>query len=53
MDLFALINAEEAGVTSLNIDSLAAAKTHRIRRLLGLEGTFGPSIGLAPTSSRR
>jgi general L-amino acid transport system substrate-binding protein len=46
--LFALINAEEAGVTSLNIGSLAAAKTHRIRRLLGLEGSFGPGIGLAP-----
>lgn len=46
--LFALINAEEAGVTSLNIQSLAAAKTHRIRRLLGLEGSFGPAIGLQP-----
>ena len=46
--LFALINAEEAGVTSLNIESLSAAKTHRIRRLLGLEGTFGPAIGLQP-----
>jgi general L-amino acid transport system substrate-binding protein len=46
--LYALIDAEEAGVTSLNITSLAAAKTHRIRRLLGLEGTFGPSIGLSP-----
>ena len=44
----ALINAEEAGVTSLNIESLAAAKTHRIRRLLGLEGTFGAAIGLEP-----
>jgi general L-amino acid transport system substrate-binding protein len=46
--LFALINAEEAGVTSRNIDSLYAAKTHRIRRLLGLEGSYGPAIGLAP-----
>jgi general L-amino acid transport system substrate-binding protein len=45
---FALINAEEAGVTSLNIESLTAAKTHRIRRLLGLEGSFGPPIGLRP-----
>jgi general L-amino acid transport system substrate-binding protein len=35
-------------VTSANIDSLAAAKTHRIRRLLGLEGSFGPSLGLPP-----
>ncbi|HEV7278452.1 MAG TPA: amino acid ABC transporter substrate-binding protein [Devosiaceae bacterium] len=47
--LYALIDAEEAGVTSLNVESLVAAKTHRIRRLLGLEGSFGPAIGLAPT----
>lgn len=47
--LYALINAEEAGVTSLNIASLQAARTHRIRRLLGLEGSFGPGIGLQPT----
>jgi general L-amino acid transport system substrate-binding protein len=46
--LFALIDAEEAGVTSLNIQSLQAAKTHRIRRLLGLEGSYGPAIGLQP-----
>lgn len=46
--LYALINAEEAGVTSLNADSLEAAKTHSIRRLLGLEGSFGTSLGLGP-----
>ncbi len=44
--LYGLINAEELGVTSLNIESLAAARTHKIRRLLGLEGTFGPALGL-------
>jgi general L-amino acid transport system substrate-binding protein len=46
--LFALIDAEEVGVTSLNIGSLAKAKTHAIRRLVGLEGSFGPAIGLEP-----
>jgi general L-amino acid transport system substrate-binding protein len=46
--LFTLIEAEETGVSSLNIGSLAAAKTMAIRRLLGLEGEFGPGIGLAP-----
>jgi general L-amino acid transport system substrate-binding protein len=46
--LYGLIDAEEAGVTSLNIQSLAAARTHKIRRLLGLEGSFGPALGLAP-----
>jgi general L-amino acid transport system substrate-binding protein len=51
--LFALIDAEEAGMTSLNIQSLEAAKTHRIRRLLGLEGSFGPAIGLEPDFIKR
>lgn len=46
--LYALINAEEAGVSSFNIESLSAAKTHRIRRLLGVEGDFGSSMGLEP-----
>jgi general L-amino acid transport system substrate-binding protein len=47
--LYTLIQAEEIGVSQLNVSSLAAAKTHSIRRLLGLEGgPFGPSIGLAP-----
>jgi len=45
---FGLIDAEEAGITSLNVDSLSAAKTHRIRRILGLEGDFGSALGLAP-----
>lgn len=46
--LFTLIGAEELGITSLNIESLAAAKTHSIRRMLGLEGDFGTALGLAP-----
>lgn len=46
--LYALIDAEEMGVTSLNIGSLARAKTHAIRRLVGLEGSFGPALGLEP-----
>lgn len=46
--LYALINAEEAGVSSVNVQSLQAAKTQRIRRLLGLEGDFGTKLGLAP-----
>jgi general L-amino acid transport system substrate-binding protein len=45
--LYTLIDAEEDGVTSLNIDSLEAARTHSIRRLLGLEGRFGAALGLS------
>ena len=47
--IFALIEAEEVGVTSLNIDSLSAARTPAVRRVLGVEGDFGTSLGLRPT----
>ena len=46
--LFTLIDAEEVGITADNIDSLAATKTPSIRRMLGLEGTFGGAMGLSP-----
>jgi general L-amino acid transport system substrate-binding protein len=45
--LFSIIDAEELGVTSLNIDQMSASKTHSVRALLGIEGTFGPSLGLS------
>ncbi|TCM79655.1 amino acid ABC transporter substrate-binding protein [Rhodovulum steppense] len=46
--LFALIAAEEYGVTSANIDELAATPTSNpeINRLLGTEGDLGPMLGL-------
>lgn len=47
--MFALITAEEVGVTSLNIDSLAAARSPAVRRILGLEGDYGSALGLRPT----
>jgi len=37
------------GVTSLNIDSLSAARTMSVRRILGLEENFGTALGLKPT----
>jgi general L-amino acid transport system substrate-binding protein len=46
--LFTLIDAEEVGITADNIGSLAAAKTPAIRRMLGLQGTFGAAMGLGP-----
>jgi general L-amino acid transport system substrate-binding protein len=46
--LFTLIDAEEVGLTSANYGSLAASKTPAIRRMLGLEGTFGAAMGLSP-----
>jgi general L-amino acid transport system substrate-binding protein len=45
--LFALINGEELGLKSANIDdALANAKRPEIRRVLGLEGNLGPAMGL-------
>jgi len=44
--IFALITAEEVGVTSLNIDSLSAARSPDVRRLLGVEGDYGSALGL-------
>jgi len=43
----ALINAEELGVTKANVEQMKASKTPDIRRLLGAEGDFGKSLGLA------
>jgi general L-amino acid transport system substrate-binding protein len=47
--MFALVNAEEVGVTSLNIDSLSAARTPDVRRILGVEGDYGATLGLRAT----
>ena len=45
--LFALINAEELGVTAAGAGELKAnSKNPDIRRLLGIEGTFGADLGL-------
>jgi general L-amino acid transport system substrate-binding protein len=45
--LFALINAEELGVKTKAVDDMKAnEKKPEIRRLLGLEGSFGADLGL-------
>ncbi|MCF8199040.1 MAG: amino acid ABC transporter substrate-binding protein [Sulfuritalea sp.] len=44
--LFAQINAEEAGLTSGNVDGMKTNKDPNIRRILGLEGVKGEMIGL-------
>jgi general L-amino acid transport system substrate-binding protein len=43
---FAMINAEELGVTSKNVDEKAKSESPDIRRLLGFEGDFGEAMGL-------
>jgi general L-amino acid transport system substrate-binding protein len=44
--LFALVNAEELGVNSKNVDQMLKSPNPEIRRLLGVEGAFGQSMGL-------
>jgi general L-amino acid transport system substrate-binding protein len=43
---FAMIDAEENGVSSKNIDEQAKSEIPTVRRLLGLEGNFGEGLGL-------
>jgi general L-amino acid transport system substrate-binding protein len=45
--LFALINAEELGVTKANVAELAASSTNpEIRRFLGRDGKYGEALGV-------
>ena len=43
---FAMVNAEELGVTSKNIDEMMKSDEPAIRRLVGNEGNYGEKIGL-------
>jgi general L-amino acid transport system substrate-binding protein len=43
---FAMINAEELGVNSQNIDEALKSEKPDVRRLLGNEGTYGEHLGL-------
>ena len=45
--LFALVNAEELGITAANVEQMkAGSKDPNVRRLLGAEGNFGEAMGL-------
>jgi general L-amino acid transport system substrate-binding protein len=43
---FALLNAEELGVTQANIDEMVGSNNPEIKRLVGKDGDFGKGIGL-------
>ncbi|WP_316859447.1 amino acid ABC transporter substrate-binding protein [uncultured Cohaesibacter sp.] len=45
--LFAMVNAEELGVTSANVDEMKESTNPSIRRLVGVEGAFGEALGLS------
>jgi general L-amino acid transport system substrate-binding protein len=44
--LFAMLNAEELGVSSKNVDEALKSNQPEIRRLLGAEGNLGEQLGL-------
>jgi len=44
---YALLEAEELGVTSANVDEMLGSDNPAIKRLLGVEGDFGTPIGLS------
>ena len=43
---FEMVTAEELGVTQANVDAMLKSTNPDIRRLLGVEGDFGKSLGL-------
>ncbi|MYL23522.1 transporter substrate-binding domain-containing protein [Halomonas alkaliantarctica] len=44
--LFAMINAEEYGITSDNVDEMTASEDPNIARILGQDGNYGEGMGL-------
>ncbi|MFC0218667.1 amino acid ABC transporter substrate-binding protein [Pseudochelatococcus lubricantis] len=45
---FALVNAEELGISSADIDEALKSQKPDVRRFTGAEGDFGKALGLAP-----
>jgi general L-amino acid transport system substrate-binding protein len=43
---FALLEAEELGVTSANVDEMLGSDNPAVKRLLGVEGDFGTPLGV-------
>ncbi|WP_448192432.1 amino acid ABC transporter substrate-binding protein [Azospirillum sp. sgz301742] len=44
--IFALLDAEELGVTQANVEDMLSSSNPEVRRLLGVEGSFGETLGL-------
>ncbi|SON55338.1 General L-amino acid-binding periplasmic protein AapJ precursor [Hartmannibacter diazotrophicus] len=43
---YALLNAEEMGITQANVEEMKSSENPNVKRLLGVDGNFGESIGL-------
>jgi general L-amino acid transport system substrate-binding protein len=46
--LFAMLNAEEMGITSENVDEMLESSNPDVARLLGQDGNYGEGMGLSP-----
>jgi general L-amino acid transport system substrate-binding protein len=44
--MFAMIDAEEAGITSKNLDEMLNSTSPDVKRIVGTEGTYGQQMGL-------
>nr|MCX5456564.1 amino acid ABC transporter substrate-binding protein [Escherichia coli] len=44
--LFAMLNAEELGVSQANVDEQLSSENPDVMRLLGQDGDFGEAMGL-------
>jgi general L-amino acid transport system substrate-binding protein len=45
--LFAMLNAEELGVTTANVDEMLKSTNPEIKRMLGTEGNAGEQLGVS------
>jgi general L-amino acid transport system substrate-binding protein len=43
---YAMLNAEELGITSKNLDEMSKSTNPEVKRLLGSEGNYGEQLGL-------
>ncbi|RVU14855.1 amino acid ABC transporter substrate-binding protein [Methylobacterium oryzihabitans] len=43
---YAMLNAEEAGITQANVDQMKSSDNPDVKRILGTEGKYGEAIGL-------
>ncbi|MTH94997.1 amino acid ABC transporter substrate-binding protein, partial [Roseibium sp. RKSG952] len=44
--LFALLNAEELGITQANVEEMKKSDNPSVKRFLGVEGAYGEGLGL-------
>jgi general L-amino acid transport system substrate-binding protein len=44
--LFAMINAEELGITSKNVDEMMKSTNPEVKRFVGTDGSYGEQLGL-------